>query len=108
MLSGLLEDILTAPLKESSLQRRVLKILRSIYTLNEEDFPDNLKEDWRKLEAADHHEIDPHNAWLTKIEDETATRAMSLSRKEAKEVICAYVKIVTEITRQIGATRKGA
>jgi hypothetical protein len=108
VLGGLLENILTAPLKESSLQRRVLKILRSIYTLNEEDFPDNLKEDWRKLEAADHHEIDPRNAWLTKIEDETAARAMSLSRKEAREVLCAYAKIVTEITKRIGATRKSA
>jgi hypothetical protein len=84
VLSGLLENILTAPLKDSSLQRRVVRILRSIYTLAEEDFPDNLRDDWRKLKAAEEHKIDPRNAWLKRTEDEIAARAMSLTRKEAK------------------------
>ena len=108
VLGGLLESIVTAPLKESSLQRRVVMVLRSIYTLREEDFPDDLKEDWRKLKAADERPIDPRNLWLTKIEDETAARAMSLTRKEAKEVLRAYVNIVIEITQKIGAARKSA
>jgi len=72
VLSGLLENILTAPSKNSSFQRRVVRILRSIYTLTEEDFPNNLRDDWRKLKAAEEHRIDPRNAWLTRTEDETA------------------------------------
>jgi hypothetical protein len=105
-LGGLLEKILTAPLKESSLQRRVERILRSISTLTEEDFPDDLKKSWRELEAARQHEIDPENAWIMKIRDETAACAMSLTRREAKTVLQAYAHIVIEITKRIGAIRE--
>ena len=84
MLGGLLEGIVTAPLKDSSLQKRVGRVQRSIYTLTEEDFPDDLKEDWRKLKAADQHPIDPRNMWLIKLRDETEARAMSLTRKRLK------------------------
>jgi len=106
VLSGLLENILTAPSKNSSFQRRVVRILRSIYTLTEEDFPNNLRGDWRKLKAAEEHRVDQRNAWLTRTEDETAARAMSLTRKEAQEVLRAYVDIVIEITKKIGGIRK--
>jgi hypothetical protein len=105
VLGGLIERIITAPLKDSSLQKRVARVLRSIYTLTEEDFPDNLKEDWRKLKAVDEHPINPQNMWLIKFRDETEARAMSLTRKEARQVLRAYVNIVIGITERIGATR---
>jgi hypothetical protein len=108
VLSGLLDDIVTAPLKDSSLQRRVCRVLYMITPLREEDFPDNLKEHWRKLTAVEQHSIDPRYLSLTKIKGETAVLAMSLTRKEAKEVLRAYLKIVIGITQEIGATRKSA
>jgi hypothetical protein len=107
VLGGLLEKILTAPLKESSLQGRVEKILRSISTLTEEDFPDDLKKSWRTLEAAREHKIDPRNAWITRILDETAACAKSLTRMEAQQVLQAYAHIVIEIAKRIGAARNG-
>jgi hypothetical protein len=82
--------------------------LRAISTLTEEDFPADLKQTWRTLEAAREHKIDPRNVWITKIRDEIAACAMSFTRREARQVLQAYAHIVIEIAKRIGAARKGA
>jgi len=77
--------------------------------LTKEDPPDDLNDAWLKLDpAASGHTIDPRNAGITRIEDQTAACAMSLSRKEARDVLAAYASLVSEVTRRIGAIRKNS
>ncbi len=87
------------------MQRRVLSVLRSIYTLTEEDFPDDLKEDWRKLKAADQHPIHPRNQWLIKFKDETEAR-YEPHEKRGTGGLRAYVNIVIGIAQRAGAIRR--
>lgn len=102
VLAGLLEDLLTAPLKDSSLQMRAARILCSIHTLREEDFPEDLKEYWRKLVAIGLRPTNPHLARLSGALPPHRLCAMDLTRKEAREVLRAYVRIIIGITRKIG------
>ena len=52
--------------------------------------------------GASGHTIDPRNAWIMEIEDQTAACAMGLSRKEARDVLAAYASFV------VGAIRKSS
>ena len=64
MVSPALSWIVLAPLRTSSLQDRVAKILSCSFGLQEEDFPADLRQDWRNLTAVWQRKIPENRSWM--------------------------------------------
>ena len=93
--------IVLAPKGDSSLQNRVAKILKCSFGVQEKDFPDDLKEHWRKIAAVRRIRVRPEGG-----RPEAEVKARKLTRKEAYEVLESFLVIAGRITRVL-ARRSG-
>jgi hypothetical protein len=97
---GLLERLLLAPLKESSLQDRVVKILRVFFPLREDYSPDDLMAEYQTITSVYSKPISPKVGWPP---DQVVRKARSLTRKEAREVLRAFLTITVEVIKRLDA-----
>jgi hypothetical protein len=95
MINEALAMIVLAPKGDSSLQNRVAKILKCSLGIQENDFPDDLKEHWRKIASVRRIKIRPEDDWRPKEE----AKARSLTRKQAHDVLESFLAIAGRVTR---------
>lgn len=98
MVCQALSWIVFAPKGESSLQERVRKVLECSFGFREEDFPDDVKQDWRKIEAVKEATVKPSRPW----EDPTRAKACALTPRQAKQVLQSFLNIADAVTKRQG------
>ncbi len=98
MVSPALSWIVLAPLRTSSLQDRVAKILSCSFGLQEEDFPADLRQDWRNLTAVWERKIPGNRSWMRNAN----AKASTLKPTEAKQVLQSFLNIANGIIKRQG------
>jgi len=95
---GALESLLLAPKKDCSLQARVRRVLQFVFGLDNY-LPDDLKSELDVIKAVHNHRITPNNRWRSGVD----AKVQSLTRKEAKQVLQAFLTITVEVIKRLPA-----
>jgi hypothetical protein len=98
MVRQALSWIVLAPKGESSLQERVRKVLQCSFAFREEDFPNDVKKDWRKIEAVYKVRAKKREPWVDGIK----AKAYALSPTHAKQVLQSFLNIADAVTKRQG------
>jgi hypothetical protein len=102
MVNPALSSIVLAPLRTSSLQDRVAKVLSCSFGLQEKDFPADLRQDWRNLTAVWHRKNPKDRRWMKGAN----AKASTLKPTEAKQVLQSFLNIADAVIKRQGINKR--